>query len=60
VGGRHTYDGVLPGALKGLFEMLLSQTPCHAVFGTVPHIFASVDLSAVFCPRTSNFRDEDT
>jgi hypothetical protein len=44
VGGRHTYDRVLPGALKGSFATLLSPPQCRAAFGMMPHTLGSVDL----------------
>jgi hypothetical protein len=55
VGGRHTYDGVLPCTPKGSFATLLSPPQCHADFGTMPHTLASVDQSLLCCP----VRDED-
>jgi hypothetical protein len=51
-GGRHTYDGVLPGAREGSLATLLSPPQCHAAFGTMPHTLASVDQSPVCRPRT--------
>jgi hypothetical protein len=41
--GRHTYNGVLPGAQKGSFTTLLSATQWHTTFGTMPHTLATVD-----------------
>jgi hypothetical protein len=43
VGGRHTHNGVLPGAPKGSFATLLSPPQCHAAFRTMPHTLALVD-----------------
>jgi hypothetical protein len=47
VGGRHTYDRVLPGAPKGSFATLLSPFQCHAAFGTIPYTLASVEQSPI-------------
>jgi hypothetical protein len=52
VGGRHTHNGVLPGAPKGSFATLLSPPQCHVAFGTMPHTLAPVDHSPVCRPRT--------
>jgi hypothetical protein len=49
-GGRHTYDGVLPGDQKG--TTLLSPPQCHTAFGTTPHTLDSVDQNPVCRPRT--------
>jgi hypothetical protein len=46
-GGRHWYDGVLPGTPKGSLATLLSPPQCHATLGTIPHTLASVDLCPV-------------
>jgi hypothetical protein len=50
-GGRHTYDEVLPGALKASFETI-SPTQGYAAIGTMPHTLASEDQSPVCRPRT--------
>jgi hypothetical protein len=51
VGGRHTYNGVLPGDPKGSFATLLSLPHCYVAIGTMPHTLASVDHSHVCRPR---------
>jgi hypothetical protein len=47
MGGRRTYDCVLPGALKGSFATLLSPPQCYATVGKILHTLASVDRSHV-------------
>jgi hypothetical protein len=51
-GGRHTDDGVLPGALKGSFATLLSPPQCYAAFDTMPHTSSAVKQSPVCRPKT--------
>jgi hypothetical protein len=59
-GGRHRYDGVLPGAPKGSLATLPSPPQCHAALSTIPHTLASVDQSLGRRPKTlPPLRDED-
>jgi hypothetical protein len=51
-GGRHRYNGVLPGAPKGSLTTLLSPLQYHAALSTIPHTLASVDQSPVRSPKT--------
>jgi hypothetical protein len=51
-GGRHTCDGVLPGAPKESFATLLSPPQFYAAFGTTLITLASRDHSLVCSPRT--------
>jgi hypothetical protein len=44
--------GVLPGTSMGSFATLLSPPHCHAAFGTMPHIVASVEQNLVYHSRT--------
>jgi hypothetical protein len=52
MGGWHTCDGVLPGALKRSLVILLSLPQCHAALGMMPHTLASVDQSPVYRSST--------
>jgi hypothetical protein len=51
-GGRHCYEGVLPGALKGSLMTLLSPLQRHAALGTIPHTLVSVNQSPACRPKT--------
>jgi hypothetical protein len=50
-GGKHIYDGVLPGAPTGSFAILLPlpHSERHAAFGNMPYTLPSVKHSL---PRT--------
>jgi hypothetical protein len=50
-GGRHSYDGVLPDASKGLLVTLLAPHKWDVALGMIPDIWALVDLSPVSSPQ---------
>ena len=55
MGGRHKYNGVLPGALRGLLVALLSPPQCPAALSTMPDCLVWVDHYSSLHPTDDTF-----